>query len=84
MGSPKPRPPAQTRIDRFKALLKQDPGYSKRDAVYFYLGESLIKGKKEAEALPYYDKLIQEFDKSEFLPEAQKRIAELKAQMASK
>ena len=30
-------------IDRFKALLKQDPSYTGRDAVYFYLGESLIK-----------------------------------------
>jgi len=71
-------------IDRFKALLKQDPEFTKRDAVYFYLGEALIKVKKQAEALPYYDKLVQEFEKSEFLPEAQKRIAELRAQMASK
>jgi outer membrane protein assembly factor BamD len=71
-------------IDRFKALLKQDPEFTRRDGVYFYLGESLIKVKKQAEALPYYDKLVQEFEKSEFLPEAQKRIAELKAQMASK
>ena len=53
-----------------------------RDAAYFYLAESLIKVKREAEALPYYEKLVQEFEKSEFLPEAQKRIAELKAQVA--
>ena len=30
-------------IDRWRALLKQDPDYSGRDAVYFFLGESLIK-----------------------------------------
>src|SRR3981081_3469316 len=41
-------------IDRFKSLLKEDPAYTGRDAVYFYLGESLIKMKKEAEALPYF------------------------------
>jgi outer membrane protein assembly factor BamD (BamD/ComL family) len=38
--------------------------------------------KKEAEALPYLEKLVQEFEKSEYLPETQKRIAELKAAMA--
>ena len=29
-------------IDRFKAILKQDPDYTARDAVYFYLAESLV------------------------------------------
>ena len=51
-------------IDRFKALLKSDPSYTSRDAVYFYLAESLVKTKKEAEALPYFERLVQEFDKS--------------------
>lgn len=66
-------------IDRFKELLTQDPGYTSRDAVYFYLAESLIKSKREAEALPYFEKLVQEFESSEYLAEAQKRIGELKA-----
>jgi outer membrane protein assembly factor BamD len=67
-------------IDRFRAVLKQDPEYSRRDAVYFYLAESLIKMKREAEALPYFERLVSEFEKSEYLVETQKRIAELKAQ----
>lgn len=67
-------------IDRFKELLKQDPEYSRRDAVYFYLAESLIKMKREAEALPYFEQLVNEFEKSEYLTETQKRISELKAQ----
>lgn len=66
-------------IDRFKALLKDDPEYTSRDAVYFYLGDALIKMKQEAAALPYFEKLSQEFERSEYLLEAQKRIAELKA-----
>ena len=70
--------------DRFKAVLKEDPAFTKRDAVYFHLGESLIKQKKEAEALPYFEKLLQEFEQSEYLQEAQKRVAELKAQAQSK
>jgi outer membrane protein assembly factor BamD len=67
-------------IDRFKEILKEDPQYSRRDAVYFYLAESLIKTKHEAEALPYFEKVVSEFEKSEYLVETQKRIAELKAQ----
>jgi outer membrane protein assembly factor BamD len=66
-------------IDRLKSVLKDDPEYSRRDAAYFFLGESLVKSKREAEALPYFEKLIAEFEKSEYLTDAQKRIAELKA-----
>ena len=71
-------------IDRFETLLKNDPRYSRRDAVYYYLGESLIKSKREAEALPVYEKLVQEFERSEYLQNAQRRISELKAQVANK
>jgi outer membrane protein assembly factor BamD len=67
-------------IDRLMTLLKQDPEYTRRDAVYFYLGESLIKAKRESEALPYLERLVEEFEKSEYLDEARKRIATLKMQ----
>ena len=30
-------------IDRFKALLKDDPEYTGRDAVFFHLAESLVE-----------------------------------------
>jgi len=67
-------------IDRFQTLLKSDPAYSGRDAVYYYLAESMVKTKRQAEALPLYEKLVQEFEQSQHLAEAQKRIAELKGQ----
>jgi outer membrane protein assembly factor BamD len=70
-------------VDRFKALLKQDPEFTNRDAVYFYLAESLVKGNQKAEALPYYEKLIEEFRQSEYLAEATKRIAALKPEAKS-
>jgi len=70
--------------DRFQAVLKEDPQYSGRDAVYFYLAESLIRMKREAEALPILERLVQEFEQSEHLQEAQKRITELKAQVQAK
>ncbi len=68
-------------IDRFKDVLATDPGYSDRDAVYYHLAESLYRTDRpesKAEALPYYERLLREFEKSEFLEMAQKRVAELK------
>ncbi len=70
-------------IDRLSAILKNDPDYTNRDDVYFYLAESYVKIKREAQALPYYEKLVTEFPKNEHLQDAQKRIAELKAAQAS-
>ena len=71
-------------IDRLQSVLKQDPGFTRRDGVYFYLGESLIKANREAEALPYFEKLIAEFQESEHLEEARKRITGLKTQAQGK
>jgi outer membrane protein assembly factor BamD len=71
-------------IDRFSSLLKNDPEYTARDNVYFYLAESYVRSKREAEALPLYERLVNEFAKSEHLPDAQKRISALKAQAANK
>jgi tetratricopeptide (TPR) repeat protein len=65
-------------IDRFREVLKDDPEYTHRDAVYFYLAESLRLTKKEPEALPYYERLLKEFEQSEHLEATKKRIAELK------
>jgi outer membrane protein assembly factor BamD len=69
-------------IDRFKALLKEDAAYTRRDAVYYYYADALVKSKREAEALPLLEKLVQEFEQSEYLVEAQKRISELKTTLA--
>lgn len=64
-------------IDRFKTMLAKDPEFPQRDAVYFYLGEMYHSNKQDAEALPYFDRIVKEFEKSEFLERAQKRIEEL-------
>jgi outer membrane protein assembly factor BamD len=67
-------------VSRFQEVLKEDPGYSGRDAVYYYLAESLLRmPDRKAEALPYFERLLKEFDQSEHLEEAKKRVAELKA-----
>ncbi len=65
-------------IDRFREVLKTDPEFTHRDAVYYHLAESLLRSGKKAEALPYYERLIAEFEQSEYLEDARKRITELK------
>ena len=65
-------------IQRFKAILADDPEYTGRDAVYYYLAESLMAVNLKAEALPYFERLVSEFQQSEFLTKAQLRIKELK------
>jgi outer membrane protein assembly factor BamD len=68
-------------IDRFREVLKNDPAYTHRDALYYHLAEALYRSEpsQRAEALPYYERLVKEFEKSEYLEQAQQRIAELKA-----
>jgi outer membrane protein assembly factor BamD len=70
-------------IDRFHSVLTSDPEYSNRDAVYFHLADCFVKVGNPAQALPYYDKLIAEFQKSKYLAAARTAATDLKAKMAS-
>ena len=65
-------------IDRFQQVLKTDPKFTNRDAVYFYLSEALVKMNRPAEAVPQLTKLVEEFEVSEFLVGAQKLLGEIK------
>jgi len=65
-------------IDRFREILKTDPEYTRRDAVYYHLAESLFRTNQKPEALPYFEQLLREFEQSEYLEDAKKRVAELK------
>jgi outer membrane protein assembly factor BamD len=65
-------------IDRLSTLLKDDPQFTARDGAYYYLGESLMKVGRKAEALPLYEKLVSEFEQSDYLEDATKRIEEVK------
>lgn len=68
-------------IDRFREILDDDPGYTRRDAVYFHLADSLATIDRGPEALPLFERLISEFPATEFLVDANLRIAELKVAM---
>ena len=71
-------------IDRFVDILRKDPEYTNRDGVYYYLAQSLIKVNRPAEALPYLDRLLAEFEQSQYLADAQQQAADLKAQFNKK
>jgi outer membrane protein assembly factor BamD len=64
-------------IERLQSLIKTDPEFTGRDGAYFYLAESLMKVRRQAEALPYYQRIIDEFEQSEHLGEAKRRVATL-------
>ncbi len=68
-------------IDRFQMMLRNDPEYSYRDAVYYYLAASLAKVNKKPEALTYLDRLSKEFTKSQYLVRANKLSDQLKAEL---
>ncbi len=64
---------------RLLALLKDDPNYTHRDAAYFQLAEIYYKTDKKAQAIPTYQRIVDEFTTSEYLEPAQKRLKELSA-----
>jgi len=64
-------------ILRLQGILKDDPEFTHRDAVYFQLAEVYLKADNKAQAIPYYQRIVDEFTQSEFLEPAQKRLKEL-------
>ena len=66
-------------IDRFQQVLKEDPEFTQRDAVYYHLAESLLRIDRKAEALPYFERLLQEFEQSSYLEASRRRVSELKS-----
>ncbi|MGD9902315.1 MAG: outer membrane protein assembly factor BamD [Vicinamibacterales bacterium] len=66
-------------IDRFRQVLKEDPEFTNRDAVYYHLAESLLRIDRKAEALPYFERLLKEFEQSSYLEATRRRVEELKS-----
>jgi outer membrane protein assembly factor BamD len=66
-------------VARLQGILKDDPNFTNRDAVYYELAELYLKTDRKAEALPYYQRLVDEFTASEYLERAQSRLKELNA-----
>jgi outer membrane protein assembly factor BamD len=66
-------------VSRFREILDNDPAYTGRDEVYFYLAESLATVNRVSEAIPYLARILDEFDSSEFAEQARSRLTELEA-----
>lgn len=64
-------------ISRFRQILNDDPAYTRRDEIYFYLAEALVRRNQTVEAIPYFARLLDEFDASEYAEQARTRIVEL-------
>ncbi|MDQ3418859.1 MAG: outer membrane protein assembly factor BamD [Acidobacteriota bacterium] len=68
-------------VDRFNGILKSNPEYTRRDAVYYQMAQALVLAGQPAAAIPYLDKLVNEFEVSEYLEPARTQLADLNAQM---
>ena len=67
-------------ILRLQGIMKDDPNFTNRDAVYWHLAEIYLKTDNKAQAAPFYQRIVDEFVKSEFLERAKERLKELNAQ----
>ena len=65
-------------IARFSTILRDDPGYTRKDEVYFDLGDALLRAGAGPQALPLFERLVAEYPKSKYLKDTQKRLAVLK------
>ena len=64
-------------------MLTEDPEFSSRDAVYYHLAEALLKQGKNAEALPYFERVLKEFEQSSYLEASRRRVDELKGALGT-
>jgi len=65
-------------IARFSTVLKDDPDYTHKDEVYFYMGEALLKAGVGPQAVPMFERLLAEHPKSKYVKKAKKYLATLK------
>jgi outer membrane assembly lipoprotein YfiO len=66
-------------LNRLIPLLNDDPGFSRKDAVLFYLGETYLAVNSPGDAQKHFEMLLKEFPNSEHVKEAQKRLDKIKA-----
>ena len=70
--------------DRLQEIIDTHPDFSKMDEVVFLMGEVYLKLGKNAEATDYYNKLLKDYESSEFAKKARARLDELKTEPEKK
>ena len=68
-------------IDRFRTVLNEDPGYSQREALYFFLGDSYRMTGRGSDALPMLERLVEEFPETRYLEPATEAMAAARKQI---
>ena len=68
-------------IDRFRSVLNDDPEYSRREALYFHLADSYRMSGRGSEALPLFERLLEEFPESEYREPAAEAMVETRKQI---
>jgi outer membrane protein assembly factor BamD (BamD/ComL family) len=64
-------------IPRLKGVLEAYPTYSGADKVYFHLGSAYELCNSPSEALPYYQRVIDNYPDSEHRNDAEERLTKL-------
>ncbi len=65
-------------VDRFMDILDDFPRYSRKDRIYYYLSESLVRTHRTEEADVYLRKLAETYPDSEFVKKANLLLAEIR------
>jgi outer membrane protein assembly factor BamD len=65
-------------LSRFRAVLKENPTYTARDALYYYLADTYVRMGAAPEALPLLERLTKEFEKSEYLLRGERLMVSIK------
>jgi outer membrane protein assembly factor BamD len=68
-------------IDRFLTVLTDDPGYSQRELLYFFLGDAYRLTGRGAEALPLLERLVEEFPETRYLEQAAEAMTAARTQI---
>ena len=70
-------------IDRFEAILSEDPGYTGRDKLYFHLAHSYQESGQHDEAHAMFGRLLEEFPETEFVEDVTRYMTELELIVAT-
>ena len=70
-------------IDRLGIILESDPAFSGREQVYFYLADAFYSSGKLEEALPMFQRLLEEFPETDFSEDATAALADIETRLAA-
>jgi len=64
-------------LPRFADVLREDPGYTRRDEVLYYSGVAFLKAGAIPQAIPMFATLVEQHPKSKYVKSSKRYIAQL-------